>query len=49
MSARIPSLPSRMAGRLLTGPAGHFAAGVIDWLVLLVRYGAARLSGRDPW
>jgi len=49
VSARISGLPSRLAGRLLTGPAGHFAAGLIDWLALLGRYVAARVTGRDPW
>jgi hypothetical protein len=33
---------------LLTGPVGFFAAGVIDWLVLLARYLAARARGRRP-
>jgi hypothetical protein len=40
---------SRLAGRLLTGPAGHFAGGAVDWFVLLCRYLGARLRGRDPW
>ncbi len=46
---RISALPSRIAGRFLTGPAGHFLAGAIDWLALLGRYLAARAAGRDPW
>jgi hypothetical protein len=40
---------TRLAGRLLTGPAAHFIAGLIDWLALLRRYFAARLRGHDPW
>ncbi|MGI8920211.1 MAG: hypothetical protein ACR2HD_00840 [Solirubrobacteraceae bacterium] len=40
---------SRLLGRLVTGPLAFLAAGVIDWLVLLARYVAARLRGRDPW
>jgi hypothetical protein len=34
---------------MLTGPAGHFVAGAIDWLALIRRYVAARVAGRDPW
>jgi hypothetical protein len=33
---------SSMIGWLYTGPLGHLAAGVIDWVVLLVRYLRAR-------
>jgi hypothetical protein len=47
--AWISGLPSRIAGRVLTGPVGHFAAGLIDWLALLGRYAAARVTGREPW
>jgi hypothetical protein len=25
-------------GWLVTGPLGHLAAGIADWLILLVRY-----------
>jgi hypothetical protein len=39
----------RFAAWLLTGPLGHFAAGVVDWLVLLGRWASARARGRDPW
>jgi hypothetical protein len=42
-------MPSRFAARILTGRAGHFVAGTVDWLVLLARYLAARATGRDPW
>ncbi|HWF72435.1 MAG TPA: hypothetical protein VG186_03770 [Solirubrobacteraceae bacterium] len=42
-------MSSRFAARLLTGPAGFFLAGAIDWLALLGRYVAARARGRDPW
>jgi hypothetical protein len=40
---------SRIAGRLLTGPAAHFLGAAIDWLALAGRYLAARARGRDPW
>jgi hypothetical protein len=40
---------SRLAGRLLTGPIGHFVAGVVDVMVVIGRYARARLAGRDPW
>ncbi|HWF49744.1 MAG TPA: hypothetical protein VG294_03775 [Solirubrobacteraceae bacterium] len=42
-------MPSRFAARILTGPAGHFVAGTIDWLALIGHYLAARARGRDPW
>lgn len=42
-------MASRFAARILTGPAGHFVAGVVDWLALLVHYLIARATGRDPW
>jgi hypothetical protein len=29
---------------LYTGPLGHLAAGVLDWLELLVRYAVTRRS-----
>jgi len=45
--ARSPlSPPRRLAARLLTGPLGFLAAGVIDWLVLARRYAVARARGR---
>jgi hypothetical protein len=36
----------RLAARLVTGPLGFLAAGVIDWFVLARRYAAARARGR---
>ena len=42
-------LPRRVAAWLLTGPLGHLAAGVVDWLVLFRRWAWARMRGRDPW
>jgi hypothetical protein len=36
----------RLAARLVTGPAAFLAAGVVDWVVLLARYAAARARGR---
>ena len=44
-----PSLPLRLAAWLVTGPAGHLAAGAIGWAVLLGRLGRARIAGREPW
>jgi len=51
-----PSVPrqrprplARLAARAVTGPAAFFVAGVVDWVVLGVRVGRARLRGRDPW
>jgi hypothetical protein len=40
-------LHTRAAAWLVTGPVGHFAAGLADWLVLLVRYWTARARGRS--
>jgi hypothetical protein len=37
----------RLLAWLLTGPVGHFAAAVADWVVLLGRYQWARLRGRE--
>jgi hypothetical protein len=42
-------VPSRFPARIITGPAGHFVAGTIDWLALIAHYLAARAAGRDPW
>jgi hypothetical protein len=42
-------MASRFAARIITGPAGHFVAGAVDWLVLIGHYLAARAAGRDPW
>jgi hypothetical protein len=39
----------RLAAWLVTGPLGHLAAGVVDWLVLAGRWAVARARGRDPW
>jgi hypothetical protein len=33
---------------LYTGPLGHLAAGVVDWLVLLARYLGERAGRRSP-
>jgi hypothetical protein len=41
-----PDLTRRLAARLVTGPVGFFAAGIVDWLVLVSRYAAARARGR---
>ena len=40
---------TRAAARAVTGPAAFFVAGVVDWVLLGVRVGRARLQGRDPW
>jgi hypothetical protein len=37
---------SRFAAWLYTGPLGHLAAGVADWVHLLTRYVVARASRR---
>jgi hypothetical protein len=42
-------MPRRFAAWLVTGPLGHFAAGLLDLLSLLARVARARLAGRDPW
>ena len=43
-------LPTRtaLAARIVTGRLGHLYGGVVDWLLLLGRYGWARARGRDP-
>ncbi|MTD42758.1 hypothetical protein GKE82_00170 [Conexibacter sp. W3-3-2] len=47
MASRHPlTLPERAAARLLCGPVGHLAAGLVDWVVLLSRYAWARARGR---
>jgi len=38
--------PERLAAWLLTGPVGHLAAGVADWVELLVRLQLARRRDR---
>ncbi len=37
----------RFAAWLLTGPVGHFVAGMTDWVVMLGRYWWARARGRE--
>lgn len=39
-------LSDRVLAWLVTGPLGHLAAGVVDWVVLLVRWQSARLRDR---
>ena len=41
-----PTPARRLAARLVTGPVGFLAAGIVDWLVLLARDSAARARGR---
>jgi len=48
MTAFRLSLRLRVAAWLVTGPLAHLWAGVADWAELLVRYGWARLRGREP-
>jgi hypothetical protein len=36
----------RLAAWLVTGPVGHFAAGVVDWVVFLARVLRARARGK---
>jgi hypothetical protein len=40
---------ARFAAWLVTGPIGHFVAGVLDWLALLAHVVRARMTGTDPW
>jgi len=44
----VKDTPRRVAAAVLTGPAGRFAAFVIDVSVASARYYAARARGRDP-
>ncbi len=44
-----PPLHRRLAARIVTGPAGHLAAGLADWAALLARLAVAKARGRDPW
>jgi hypothetical protein len=37
----------RVAAWVVTGPLGHLWGGVCDWAELLVRYGWARVRGRE--
>lgn len=39
----------KLAAWLVTGPIGHFAGGVVDWLALLAHVARARMAGREPW
>jgi hypothetical protein len=39
-------MPRSFAAWLVTGPIGHLAAGVADWVELLARWCFARLRGR---
>jgi hypothetical protein len=39
----------RFAAWLITGPLGHLAAGMADWVVMLSRYWWARARGREPF
>jgi hypothetical protein len=41
-----PTPARRLAARLVTGPAAFLAAGVVDWVVLVARFVAARARGR---
>jgi hypothetical protein len=41
-------LRRRFFAWLVTGPLGHFAAGMTDWIVMLTRYWWARARGDDP-
>jgi hypothetical protein len=36
----------RFAAWLLTGPLGHLAAGLADWVALLARHWLARAANR---
>lgn len=47
MSERILTRRGRMTARLCTGALAHFAAGLLDWVVLLGRYARGRLRGGD--
>ena len=40
------SLRDRFRAWLVTGPVGHLAAGLTDWVVMLGRYWLARARGR---
>jgi hypothetical protein len=39
-------VPSKLAGRAVTGPAAFFVAGLIDVSLLLVAYGRWRIAQR---
>jgi hypothetical protein len=41
-------LPERVAAWAATGPPGHLWSTAVDVVLLWLRYGAARLRGRDP-
>ena len=38
-------MPQRVAAWLVTGPLGHLAAGVVDWVALLWAVAQARRQG----
>ena len=42
-------LSRRIAAWMVTGPLGHLAAGVTDWLVLFTGWLWSRARRRDPW
>ena len=46
MTARRPTLGTRLAAWLWTGPPGHLYGGVLDWAELLSRYALARVRAR---
>jgi hypothetical protein len=39
-------MSDRLAAWLYTGPLGHLASGVADWVALAVRLGRARRAAR---
>ncbi len=47
MPQRLLTPSERFAARVVTGPVAHLYAGLLDWLVLLTRWGWARLRGRE--
>jgi hypothetical protein len=38
-------VPTRLAAWLYTGPLGHLAAGIADWIELLIRQRRSDRSG----
>jgi hypothetical protein len=40
--------PERLAAAIVTGPAGHLAAGLTDWAVLLTRFAWAKARRSTP-
>jgi hypothetical protein len=49
LAVRRPAATTQLAAWLVTGPVGHLAGGILDWLVLIGHYVRARARGRDPW